>query len=97
MWTAGLTNGTLYYYVVAATNVAGEGPNSAPASAMPGLPAPPTGLQATALNGEVDLQWNAVPTATSYNVKRATTNGGSLLPRHQRGRQPGFCRWQRGQ
>jgi regulation of enolase protein 1 (concanavalin A-like superfamily) len=40
------------------------------------VPAPPTALQTTALNDEVDLQWNAVATATSYNVKRSTTNGG---------------------
>jgi hypothetical protein len=41
------------------------------------VPPPPTGLQTVALNGEVDLQWNAVPPAISYNVKRSTTNGGS--------------------
>ena len=40
------------------------------------VPAPPTGLQAVALNGEVDLQWNTVPAAASYNVMRSTTNGG---------------------
>ncbi len=38
--------------------------------------APPTGLQAVALNAEVALQWTAVPAATSYDVKRSTTNGG---------------------
>jgi regulation of enolase protein 1 (concanavalin A-like superfamily) len=73
----GLTNGITYYYVVSAANNGGEGPNSASASALPGLPAPPTGLQAIAFNGEVDLQWNTVSTATSYNVKRSTTSGGS--------------------
>ena len=72
----GLADGTTYYYVVSATNYGGESPNSAPASATPGIPAPPTGLLATAFNGEVDLQWNAVSTATSYNVKRAMTNSG---------------------
>ena len=40
------------------------------------VPAPPPGPQTIALNGEVDLQWNAVPASTSYNVKRSTTNGG---------------------
>jgi regulation of enolase protein 1 (concanavalin A-like superfamily) len=40
------------------------------------VPAPPAGLQTTALNEEVDLQWNAVSNATSYNVKRSTANGG---------------------
>ena len=73
----GLANGSTYYYVVSATNNGGEGPISAPASAIPGLPVPPTGLQAAAFSGEVDLQWNAVATATSYNVKRSTTSGGS--------------------
>ena len=73
----GLANGTTYFYVVSGTNYGGEGSNSAPVSALPGLPPAPTGLAATAGNGEVDLQWNTVPTATSYNIKRATTNTGT--------------------
>ena len=36
----------------------------------------PTNLTATAGNQQVSLSWNAVPAATSYNVKRSTTNGG---------------------
>ena len=36
----------------------------------------PTGLTATAGNQQVTLGWNAVPAATSYNVKRSTTSGG---------------------
>jgi beta-glucanase (GH16 family) len=36
----------------------------------------PTNLTATAGNQQVTLSWNAVPAATSYNVKRSTTSGG---------------------
>ena len=39
-------------------------------------PPPPTSLKATAGNGLVGLSWNASTGATSYNVKRSTTNGG---------------------
>ena len=39
----------------------------------------PTGLSATAGNQQVSLSWNAVPGATSYNVKSTTTNGGPYL------------------
>ncbi len=40
-------------------------------------PAAPTGLTATAGNAQVSLSWNASAGATSYNVLRSTTNGGS--------------------
>jgi fibronectin type 3 domain-containing protein len=76
---AGLTNGTAYYYVVSALNAAGEGANSSQASATPVAPATPptapTGLQATAGNAQVSLTWTASAGATSYHVKRSTTNG----------------------
>ena len=39
----------------------------------------PTGLTATAGNQQVSLSWNAVPGATSYNVKSSTTNGGPYV------------------
>jgi hypothetical protein len=39
------------------------------------LPAAPTGLVATAGNMQVTLAWSAVSGATSYNVKRSTTDG----------------------
>jgi fibronectin type 3 domain-containing protein len=48
-------------------------------SAIAGLatPQPPTGLTATAGNNQVGLSWTASPGATSYNVRRATVNGGT--------------------
>jgi hypothetical protein len=75
-----LINGTPYYYVVTAVNSAGESNPSVQATATPTAPVPvppvPTGLQATAGNAQVSLNWNASSGATSYNVKRSTTNGG---------------------
>jgi hypothetical protein len=42
-----------------------------------GTPPPtPTGLAATAGNGQVSLSWNASAGAASYNVGRSTTTGG---------------------
>jgi len=71
-----VTNGTKYYYVVTAVNTAGESANSTEVSATPNLvPAAPTGLAATPGNAQVALTWNASTGATSYNVKRSTTNG----------------------
>src|SRR5665213_2559288 len=75
-----VTNGTSYYYVVSALDSVGEGANSAQVSATPvaavTIPAMPTGLSATAGNASVGLSWSASSAATSYHVKRATTNGG---------------------
>jgi fibronectin type 3 domain-containing protein len=76
-----LTNGTKYFYVVAAYNSAGQSANSSEVSATPTAPvtapAAPTGLQATAASTQVSLSWNASTGATSYHVKRSTTTGGS--------------------
>ncbi len=74
----GLTNGTTYFYVVTAVNTAGESGNSNEASATPflAIPPAPTNLTAAAGNGQVVLSWSASTGATSYNVKRATVNGG---------------------
>jgi hypothetical protein len=75
-----LTNGTAYYYVVAAVNAAGESGNSNQATATPKAPAiapaAPLNLTATGGNQQVSLAWTASTGATSYNVKRAATNGG---------------------
>lgn len=75
-----LTNGTTYYYVVSAINLAGESVNSAQVSATPvapgKIPAPPSNLVATPGNAQVALAWSASSGATSYHVKRATASGG---------------------
>ena len=42
----------------------------------PTVPPTPGGLNASAGNAQASLTWNASSGATSYNVKRATTNGG---------------------
>jgi Glycoside hydrolase family 44 len=74
---AGLTNGTIYYYVVSAVNSAGESANSGEVSATPqAVPAAPIGLAATLGNQQVSLAWTASSEATSYNVKRGTASGG---------------------
>ncbi len=40
------------------------------------LPPAPSALSGVAENGEAALTWAAAATATSYNIKRSTTNGG---------------------
>ncbi len=75
-----LTNGTAYYYVVTAVNATGESGNSNQATATPTAastaPAAPLNLTATGGNQQISLAWTASTGATSYNVKRAATNGG---------------------
>lgn len=75
-----VTNGTTYYYVVSSLNTAGESANSPEVSATPKAPtAPPsvpTGLTATAGDSSITLSWSASTGASTYNVKRSTTNGG---------------------
>jgi fibronectin type 3 domain-containing protein len=75
----GLTNGTTYYFVLAAMNSAGTSAVSVEASATPsyaaGLPAAPV-LTASAGNGQATLSWAAIDGATGYNVYQATNAGG---------------------
>src|SRR5450631_2269063 len=83
---AGLTNGTTYYYKVAAVNAVGTSPQSAQAIAMPQLvqatvPAAPAGLVALGGSSSVGLSWSTPVSdggsaITGYNVFRGTTAGG---------------------
>ena len=71
-----VVNGTLYYYVVSALNLSGEGANSTEASARPIVAPPaPTGLTPTVGLNQLGLSWAAATGATTYNVKRSTTAG----------------------
>ncbi|MFD0587192.1 S8 family serine peptidase [Paenibacillus sp. GCM10027627] len=73
----GVTNGSTYYYVVAAKNAAGESANSASVQATPiEAPAAPAGLTATAGNASVQLAWPAAARAASYTVKRGLAAAG---------------------
>lgn len=73
----GLTNGTKYYYKVAAANPGGIGPKSNEAASTPNVvPGAPTGLAAEPGDAKIALKWNAVNGATSYNVYRGTTAAG---------------------
>ena len=70
----GRADGTTYYYVVSAVTVAGEGPKSLEVSDIT-APAVPTGLTATAGNGQVVLNWVPVTGAASYNIYWSTISG----------------------
>ncbi|HVU18608.1 MAG TPA: malectin domain-containing carbohydrate-binding protein [Candidatus Didemnitutus sp.] len=74
----GLTNGTTYYYKVAAVNSSGTSAQSNEASATPvaGIPSAPTGLTASPGNAQATLNWTASSGATSYNVYRGTSSNG---------------------
>lgn len=74
----GLTNGTAYYFVVLAENVAGESAVSSELGATPQAPSVgvPSGLNITGGEiGQVTLNWAAVEGATSYNVYYSTSPG----------------------
>ena len=80
----GLTNGVTYYYKVAAITQAGQGPNSAEASARPATaPTSPSALRASAGNTQVVLSW-AAPTfdggypVTNYLLYWGLTPAGEI-------------------
>ena len=77
----GVSNGTTYYYVVAAVHECGNesGPSSEDSATPQDFPpAVPTNLGATPDNAKVDLNWNdnGESDLAGYNVYRSTTQGG---------------------
>jgi fibronectin type 3 domain-containing protein len=84
----GLSNGSTYFYKVAAVNSVGPGPVSGEASATPTaaptVPSAPQNLVAVAGNASVALSWSAPASnggaaVSSYNVWRSTSSGGEGL------------------
>ncbi len=73
----GLTNDTTYYFIVSAENSYGESAASAEVSAVPRIAAPGqvTGLAASPLVQGVQLSWNPVSGADSYNLYWSTSAG----------------------
>jgi formylglycine-generating enzyme required for sulfatase activity len=70
----GLTNGTSYSYEIVAVNSVGESERSTEIIGIPNIiPDIPTGVKATAAVGQITISWNAVQTASSYNLYWNTT------------------------
>ena len=76
-----LTNGTTYYYQVAAVTVVGEGFKSNEVSAKPAtVPSAPGGLLAISGDAQITLNWNAPSSdggdfITTYSIYRGTSSG----------------------
>jgi fibronectin type 3 domain-containing protein len=72
---SGLTSGQTYYFKVAAVDAGG---NSAASKEAPGtvLASVPSGITATAGNGEVTLNWKSSTGAVSYVIYEGTSAGG---------------------
>jgi fibronectin type 3 domain-containing protein len=81
----GLAVSTTYYFIVTAVNSAGEGAASTQMtattnSAVPAVPAAPTGVAATSGGiNSATISWTAVSGATSYNIYRGTATGVTTL------------------
>jgi fibronectin type 3 domain-containing protein len=78
----GLSDSTIYYYIVTAVNSVGESAPSVQVAATtlasvpaPTAPAAPAGVTATGGANQVTVSWSAVTAATSYNVYYSTTSG----------------------
>ncbi|HVE38923.1 MAG TPA: hypothetical protein VNM14_03480 [Planctomycetota bacterium] len=86
-----VSNGTTYFYSVAAVNAAGEGADSATVEAVPiDPPRPPVGLTAVQTRNAVTLSWSPAKQATSYTVKRGSAKGGPYTTVASRLTQPSY-------
>jgi hypothetical protein len=75
----GLSAGATYYYKVTAVDAAGETDRSNAVYTITRLNAP-TGLNATAINTKIiNLAWNNITGAASYNVYRSLTANGTYV------------------
>lgn len=73
----GLSNGTVYYYVIKATNAAGDSIASNEVTATPQVAAPgaPVIQAASAGDEHVNITWNSVSGAIGYKVYIGTASG----------------------
>jgi len=71
----GLVNGSTYYYVIVATNLLGNSPNSPEAIGQPN----PLVVNIAAVGGtnQISLTWDALPGVDSYTVRRSATANGT--------------------
>lgn len=81
---SGLTNGTLYSYVVTAVGAGGESGASSqasgtPTAAAPTIPAAPTGVGISAGDAANTITWSLTAGATSYNLYWKVGSGASKL------------------
>jgi subtilase family serine protease len=72
---SGLQNGQTYYFTVQAVGSLGVSVVSSEVNVTI-VPAPPSGLSATAGTQEVSLSWTASAGASSYDVYQGTSSGG---------------------
>jgi len=74
----GLQANTVYYITISATNASGESSKSSPITATTKLPAP-SGLTANPITASntIQLSWNALVGAASYNVYRSSSATGT--------------------
>ena len=71
-----LTNGSTYYYKLAAKNSVGIGAQSTEVKViLPTQPLTPQNLLATPSVSKVDLSWNTSTGATNYKIYKTTTQG----------------------
>lgn len=78
MAITGLNRGTTYYFALKSSDEAGNISGLSNVVSVTTLTtlAPPTELIATAANQVIRLDWQAVPGATAYTVKRSAASGG---------------------
>ncbi len=74
----GLTNGTSYYFMVAAQNASGYTNASSEVSAQPAPPSPPGSFTISSFesnNSQITINWTAANAATSYILQYGTSSG----------------------
>ncbi|MDF2644720.1 MAG: hypothetical protein K0Q73_525 [Paenibacillus sp.] len=75
----GLSNGTMYYYVVSAKSVGGEGQNSVQVQVQPAAPVAAPAINVLWGNAQAELRWNAVDGSSTYIIQRASAFEGPYI------------------